>query len=71
VRLTLPPRWSAGLRSREVALTLSARNLALWTKAPGINPEQGELDNAFSDVRFVIPTAPQARYWLLRVDWGF
>ena len=71
VRLTLPPRWSAGLRSREVALTLSARNLALWAKAPGINPEQGELDNAFSDVRFVIPTAPQARYWLLRVDWGF
>jgi TonB-linked SusC/RagA family outer membrane protein len=71
VRLTLPPKWAAGLRSHELALTLSARNLALWTKTPDINPEQGELDGAFADIRFAVPTAPQARYWLLRVDWGF
>jgi TonB-linked SusC/RagA family outer membrane protein len=57
VALDLPDGLVRALRLREASLSLSARNLALWTSYRGADPES-----------FAIP---QARAWAVRFDIGF
>ncbi len=69
--LNPPEQWAWGLHGRSVSVTLSARNLALWTKVQGLQPERAYLDNAgFPDQRYAVPTAPLSRYWLVRLNMG-
>ncbi|HEU4589176.1 MAG TPA: SusC/RagA family TonB-linked outer membrane protein [Gemmatimonadales bacterium] len=68
----MPRSFAAALGGRSMSVTLSGRNLKLWTDYTGPDPElnsspgllyvEGPSDN---------PSAPQSRYWMLRVNFGF
>jgi len=76
--LNAPDHLARAMRFRSVSLTLTGRNLGLWTKTPGIDPERQYMDNQ------VVPgynassiyesqgvtTAPITRYWIARVNLG-
>lgn len=67
----VPEAFAARFGARSMSVTLSGRNLRLWTNYTSPDPEvnsvagsliiQGNSDN---------PTAPQTRYWMLRVNVG-
>jgi hypothetical protein len=66
--LDLPVGVARALRVRSATLSLSARNLALWTNFSGPDPESTEVSgpgggNANGGI-------PQGRSWSLRVDLG-
>ncbi len=70
--LEAPQGWAQALRAQTASITLSGRNLGLWTKVPGLQPERSYLDNAaFPDQRYAVANAPMSRYWLARVNLGF
>jgi hypothetical protein len=66
-----------GLGVSSATITLSARNLKLWTNYSGLDPEvtaQPSLAGNFGtlwDLGYDNPVAPQSRYWLMRVTLGF
>ena len=65
----VPQEWvGSTLKSNRLSLTLSGRNLALWTDYSGIDPEsnygQGDVQNNFL-------TQPPQTYYQLRVTLGF
>ena len=72
ISYTLPGSLARRFGAQTAAVTLSARNLALWTNWGGIDPESnGGLTNAFvAGVYSDIGAPPQSRYWLLRLDLG-
>ena len=49
-------------------VSLSGRNLALWTKYSGPDPESIRLNGPFGGRADAVP---QSRYWVVRVDVGF
>ena len=63
---------------RSVSLTLTGRNLGLWTKTDGIDPERQYMDNQVTSgynasaiyESYGVPTAPITRYWIARVNLG-
>ena len=64
-----PTAWARALRASRLSLTATGRNLALWTKYPGVDPEvsgAGQTDQ----VRDFL-TQPPVRYWTFRVNFGF
>jgi hypothetical protein len=72
VTAQLPDWIPARLRARTATLSLAGRNLALFTNYSGYDPEVNPSTGiagieGFSDN----PTAPQSRYWLLRLNLGF
>jgi hypothetical protein len=66
-----------GLGVSSATITLSARNLKLWTNYTGLDPEVAQnpsLNGNFGtqwDLGYDNPVAPQSRYWLLRMTLGF
>jgi hypothetical protein len=68
VTLTAPARWSSFLHCRSASLTLSGRNLALWTKFPG-DPEQNQLPGP-SAAPFSPGGVPMSKLWIARVNLG-
>jgi hypothetical protein len=69
--VTVPHRLSAALRTSSLSMTISARNVALWTRYPGdpeVNAAPGNFigQPAYYDLGSLAPT----RYWLLRVNAG-
>jgi TonB-linked SusC/RagA family outer membrane protein len=62
--LALPARVAAGLRARDVALTVAGRNLHLWTKYTGPDPESNW---GTGDVQQTYATSGQRRYVTARV----
>jgi TonB-linked SusC/RagA family outer membrane protein len=66
----VPQRWvGRALRgASRASITLSARNLALWTDYTGIDPESNYAQN---DVQNDFLTQPPATYYQLRVNLGF
>lgn len=64
------------LGDRKATLTLSARNLKLWTKYTGLDPEVAanpELGGNFGtlwDLGYDNPVSPQPRYFILRLTLG-
>jgi TonB-linked SusC/RagA family outer membrane protein len=66
-----------GLGVNSATITLSARNLKLWTNYSGLDPEVTQnpaLSGNFGtlwDLGYDNPVAPQSRYWLLRMTLGF
>ncbi len=57
------------LGAREATLVVAARNLATWTRYPGIDPEGTSIPGVdqFADN----PTAPPARHLILRLTLGY
>ncbi len=66
VTLVGPERWTRLVGARSASLTVSARNLALFTHWPGVDPE-GSI-NPGTDNSGESGDAPLARYWLLRLN---
>ncbi len=64
-----PARYARVARARDLTVTVSGRNLALWTKYTGVDPEVNS--NTGTDQSATNPTAPPSRYWLLRLTLGF
>jgi TonB-linked SusC/RagA family outer membrane protein len=69
VTANLPARAAHAVGARALSLTLSGRNLAVWTKFPGVDPE-GTI-NPGSDFSGESLSAPSPRYWLVRVNLGY
>jgi hypothetical protein len=77
---TLPRRVAHAIRTDEVSLTLAVRNLALWTRYTGMDPEvanenvgnstfvQGTAVN--NDVREDYGAVPLLRTWVVRLNVG-
>jgi TonB-linked SusC/RagA family outer membrane protein len=72
--IELPESIARAMRSRSVDITLAGRNLALWTRYTGVDPEVVSSVNigsnfnngAFSDIGGV----PPAQYWIARISLG-
>jgi len=69
VTARLPARTARIIGARSMSVTVSGRNLALWTKFPGVDPE-GSF-NPGTDVSGESLSAPPSRYLLLRVNLGY
>lgn len=70
VTFTAPDRWARSFGASTLSLTLAGRNLALWTKYPGVDPETnnfGALNYRTSDFLSQAPL----RSWVARVNLGF
>ena len=63
-----PDRYAAMLRGRSLGVTLSGRNLALWTKYRGVDPE-ASYGNGNLPLDFL--TQPPLTYYTLRLRVGF
>jgi hypothetical protein len=81
---TVPRTWSRAVHFRNLSLTGAVRNLALWTRYTGPDPEvSGDYGNNVNfrssasvttidnNIRLDGGTVPLARYWVLRVNAGF
>ncbi|HZF67296.1 MAG TPA: SusC/RagA family TonB-linked outer membrane protein [Gemmatirosa sp.] len=70
VTASLPDRYARAVRARGLALTLAGRNLALWSKYGGADPEiNGGAQAAFS--RFDFLSQPPVRSFVARVQFTF
>jgi TonB-linked SusC/RagA family outer membrane protein len=70
VTYNAPPALARAFHARTAGLTLSARNLALWTAYTGVDPESS---NAYAtgDLSTGVATSPPTQYWLVRLNLGF
>jgi len=68
VAFDLPDAWARAARLSSATVSLSGRNLALWTDFVGADPESAR---PFRYQGGVASTLPQARSWIVRVDLGF
>ncbi len=72
VRYTVPQAWTRRLNARNVAISVSGRNLVTWTKYTGFDPELNFAPNVnngynpFTALDFL--TQPPVRYWTGRVE---
>ena len=79
VTAVLPTRFAAGLRASSASVSVGGRNLALFTRYSGYDPEvnqQAGFPPPFAGAAYEgfgadNPTAPQSRYWILRLNLGF
>ncbi|NIO30310.1 MAG: SusC/RagA family TonB-linked outer membrane protein [Gemmatimonadetes bacterium] len=79
ITFTAPPQWARIFRASGVSLTISGRNLALWTDYRGQDPEvitntggstgEGGTATNWSTADFF--TQPPVRTWTLRLDLSY
>ncbi len=73
VRYILPNGLARAARARSASITVSGRNLALWTHYTGPDPEVTTLGYAGTvpiDASFDLYSFPQVRTWVMRFDLG-
>ncbi len=64
--------WIRHVGARSMSITVAGRNLALWTRYPGLDPEVNTLTSvAPADFVQDQGAVPQVRSWLLRVNAGW
>lgn len=68
IAFDLPQRWLGLAGVDRATMSISGRNLALWTKFDGVDPESARLRNYQGGT---VDNLPQARTWTFRVDLGF
>jgi TonB-linked SusC/RagA family outer membrane protein len=82
----LPTRWARRIRARTLSVTGAVRNLALWTKYTGPDPQASTasyygtppqlganpyaLGGVNNDLRVDQSAVPLARYWVVRLNIG-
>jgi hypothetical protein len=72
VTYIVPPRWIRPIRARSASVTLAGRNLAIWTRYRGVDPEVNTLPEATGGwAYFDLGAAPPSQYWIARVSVGF
>jgi TonB-dependent starch-binding outer membrane protein SusC len=68
--LSLPQRFAAQAHASSATLTVAGRNLHTWSKYTGLDPELNAAAQAnFTTADFL--TAPQVRYFTVRLALGF
>ncbi|MDB4879651.1 MAG: putative outer membrane protein [Gemmatimonadetes bacterium] len=67
--LRIPERLLAGVRSSRGSLTLSGRNLKLWSKWQGTDPETSQLTGF--DQPYASSVPPPTRYFIARVNLSY
>lgn len=65
----LPDAVARGLRAQTASVTVTGRNLHLYTRYTGVDPETNDAVG-LAEGYGGNPTTPPARYWLLRVNLG-
>jgi hypothetical protein len=69
---SLPPSLTGVLKVGSASVTLSGRNLALWSAYSGTDPEvQTAPEMAEAAATYDDTGVPAPRYWLLRINVGF
>jgi hypothetical protein len=63
----LPQRYAGVLKAQSVSLALTARNLALWTDVPNVDPEFAYSSNNFQGVEYGLPANPRSIGVSLRI----
>ena len=71
VRWAVPQRFATLARARNLDVVASGRNLGLWSKYRGIDPENDFTATGGGDVPQDFQTIGLATYWVLRVNVGF
>ena len=69
-----PDAWAARFGARTLSATLAARNLHIWTKYSGIDPEAGYFSQGTGsgyDIQTDFQTSPPPSYFTLRLNLGF
>jgi hypothetical protein len=69
VTIQAPRNFTRYARAQSMSLTLTGRNLRLWTSYTGVDPEVNS--NAGRDDNSSNPTAPPSRYWIARINIGY
>jgi len=70
--IDLPTSLTRHLRTSAMSVTLSGRNLHLWTDYTGLDPEANSVPgDANAEGNHDGGTAPQPRHWMLRIDARF
>lgn len=70
----LGARLASHVRAQSASVTLSARNLHVWTKYSGLDPEvTGNIDlfNNQWDLGYDSHTSPPVRYWIVKMNLTF
>jgi TonB-dependent starch-binding outer membrane protein SusC len=71
VTYDLPTSLAGHFHARSASLTLAARNLALWTRFSGVDPEVlGQLGTPAVGAYFASGALPPPTYWIIRVNLG-
>ncbi len=65
--VSAPTRWAKHLGASAVSLTVAGRNLATWTKYPGLDPELNYLPGGSGFTRAEYFGQPPVQYWTVRV----
>ena len=71
LRFSAPQRWATSARARTLDFIFSGRNLGLWSKYKGIDPENDFQVTAGGDTPSDFQTIGGASYWVFRVNVGF
>ena len=71
LRFSAPQRWASLARARSLDFITSGRNLGLWSKYGGIDPENDFQATAGGDTPSDFQTIGSASYWIVRVNIGF
>jgi hypothetical protein len=71
VRWSLPSRAATLMRARNADLVFAGRNLGLWSKYRGIDPENDFTATGGGDVPQDFQTIGLASYWTVRINLGF
>jgi TonB-linked SusC/RagA family outer membrane protein len=74
VTVDLPSRWAQAARLSRAMLSVSGRNLALWSRSySGPDPESSTVNMSTTKPYQggIADNLPQARTWVVRVDLGF
>jgi hypothetical protein len=68
--IQMPTRFATRIRARDANLTLGARNLHVWTKYTGVDPESNYTSNATgtADVATDFITQPPKTYFTARLN---
>jgi len=70
VTWVMPDAFARGLRSRTASVTVTGRNLHLFTNYSGVDPEVNDAVGIGEGYGTNNPTSPPVRHWLLRVNLG-
>ena len=68
---TMPQSLASTIRARSASLTLSARNVAKWTKYRGVDPENDFTGASNVDAPADFQTFGAPTYFILRLNLGY
>jgi TonB-dependent starch-binding outer membrane protein SusC len=65
----MPARWARWAHARSMLLSLAVRNVATWTRYPGLDPEASRAQSNFIQMDYY--TQPEVRYLVVRLTVDF